>query len=244
MDGEADVVIKKATDVIFTKNDAEDAQVFPKEKTLGEDVIQISTSVDELSLTRSTSSYSTGSLSKQSKNEHGSPCGCRKSSTSLPVCSSKYSSFHPSYFASFRIRLQSLSSFKRLLTRISPQPHLDPGRKGPSPRFTTSFIRRCSNPECPARRGPSRGSLVFSAKKFKQIIAISLKAKSFHSLIHIEYEGVTQEDTEAVILTMTSDTTRLRRLLESGHINVRERNTDNWTLLHVSDKKTKSPNIG
>ena len=196
LDGEADIVITKATDVIVTKDDEEDAQVFPQEKSSAKGTAQIASQVDEVSLTRSNSSSFSGTLSKQ-LSETSSACSCHRSSASVPA-------------------------------------HLDPGRKSSSPRYTTQFLRRCSNPECPARREPSRGLLVLSAKKFKQIIGISLKSRSFNSLIHIEYEGVAQEGTETVIYTTTADIKKLRKILESGLASVRERNADNWTLLHVS----------
>lgn len=122
-------------------------------------------------------------------------------------------------------------------TSASVPTYLDPGQKGSLPRFATQLIRRCSNPECPTRRGPSRGSLVLSAKKFKQIIAISLKSRSFHSIVHLDYGAVTTEETEVVILTTATDIKRLAKLLESGQITVRERNPDNWTLLHVSGER-------
>ncbi len=196
MDGEADVVITKATDVIITKDDEEDAQVFPQEKSSEKSTTQIASCVDELALIRSNSSSYSGSPSKQ-LSEYSSACSCHRGSTSVPA-------------------------------------HLDPGHKSSSPRFTTQFLRRCSNPECPARRGPSRGLLILSAKKFRRIIGISLKSRSFNSLIHIECEGVAQEDTETVIYTTTTDIKKLRKILESGLASVRERNVDNWTLLHVS----------
>ena len=197
MDGEADIVITKATDVIFTKDDEGDTQIFPEQPSPDEDITSVSSRAHERALTKSNSSTSPGPPPKKQTKESTYSCDCLASSARVP-------------------------------------PHLDPGHKASSPRFSTHFIRRCSNPECPARKAPSRGSLILSAKKFKQIIGISLKARSFHSLMHIEYEGTAQEDTEAVIFTTTRDTRRLRRLLESGVISVRERNADNWTLLHVS----------
>jgi len=196
MDGEADVVITKATDVVVTKDDEEDAQVFPQEKSFPKSTTQIASHVDELALIRLDSSSCSGTLSKQ-LSEHSSACSCHSGSASVPA-------------------------------------HLDPGRKSSSSRFTTQFLRRCSNPECPARRGPSRGLLVLSAKKFKQIIGISLKSRSLNSLIHIDCEGVAPGGTETVIYTTTTDIKKLRKILESGLASVRERNVDNWTLLHVS----------
>jgi hypothetical protein len=56
-------------------------------------------------------------------------------------------------------------------------------------------------------------------------------------LIHIDYEGVAPGGTpeaETVIYATTTDIKKLRKILESGLASVRERNVDNWTLLHVS----------
>jgi len=184
MDSEADVVITKATDVIVTKDDEEEAQIFPQEKYSEKSTTQIASRVDELSLTRSNFSSCSGTLSNQ-LSEYSSACNCHRTSSRVPA-------------------------------------HLDPGRKSSSPQFTTQLLRRCSNPERPVRRGPSRGLLVLSAKRFKQIIGISLKSRSFNFLIHIEYDGSAEDNSETVTYATTTDIKKLRKFLERGLASVRE----------------------
>lgn len=73
MDGEADVVITKAAEVIFTKDDEEDAQVYPEEKPSDKDTAQIHSRVDGLALTISNSSASPAPFAKRS-NEYRPSC--------------------------------------------------------------------------------------------------------------------------------------------------------------------------
>jgi hypothetical protein len=62
MDGEADVVITKAAEVIFTKDDEQNTQVYPEEKSL-KNTVQVTSRIDQLSLTKTKTKSSSSSSS-------------------------------------------------------------------------------------------------------------------------------------------------------------------------------------
>jgi len=82
-------------------------------------------------------------------------------------------------------------------------PSLDPVYYASTAKLHTRFVRKCSIRECRVRRSESRVRIL-STRNFKNIVGVSLLARSYHTLIHLKSAKIVPEAADY-----------------------------NWTLLHV-----------